>query len=161
MSEPAEHTTPAIASRDELARLRKPVPTHCGWCGQRLRHGGTVGRRRRYCGQSCRQRAYERRLAVQRGGLPEDAVVLSATELAMLQDRLFQLRCAAEDVVTATEDTENAPVRARTSTGGNGSSRAGSRAEIHGEITSGVRSSPFEFADPDHSVDDHLSDAGG
>jgi hypothetical protein len=25
-------------------------------------------------------------------------------ELADLQDRLFQLRCAAEDVVTATED---------------------------------------------------------
>nr|WP_040926411.1 hypothetical protein [Saccharomonospora marina] len=93
-----------MASRDELAGLRKPVPTHCGWCGQRLEHGGTVGRRRRYCGQSCRQRAYERRLAVQRGGLPEDAVVLSAAELAMLQDRLFQLRCAAEDVVTATED---------------------------------------------------------
>jgi hypothetical protein len=41
---------------------------------------------------------------VQRGGLPEDAVVLSAAELADLQDRLFQLRCAAEDVVTAVED---------------------------------------------------------
>jgi hypothetical protein len=57
-----------------------------------------------YCAQSCRQRAYERRAAVQRGGLPEDAVVLSAVELADLQDRLFQLRCAAEDVVTAAED---------------------------------------------------------
>jgi hypothetical protein len=42
---------------------------------------------------------------VQRGGLPEDSVVLSAAELADLQDRLFQLRCAAEDVVTAVEDT--------------------------------------------------------
>lgn len=41
---------------------------------------------------------------MQRGGLPEDAVVLSAAELADLQDRLFQLRCAAEDVVTAAED---------------------------------------------------------
>lgn len=39
-----------------------------------------------------------------RGGLPEDAVVLSAAELADLQDRLFQLRCAAEDVVTAVDD---------------------------------------------------------
>lgn len=57
-----------------------------------------------YCAQSCRQRAYERRSAVQRGGLPEDAVVLSAAELADLQDRLFQLRCAAEDVVTAAQD---------------------------------------------------------
>ena len=41
---------------------------------------------------------------MQRGGLPEDAVVLSAAELADLQDRLFQLRCAAEDVSTAADD---------------------------------------------------------
>lgn len=41
---------------------------------------------------------------MQRGGLPEDAVVLSAAELADLQDRLFQLRCAAEDVMTAIDD---------------------------------------------------------
>ncbi|GAA3010254.1 hypothetical protein GCM10010483_64120 [Actinokineospora diospyrosa] len=63
-----------------------------------------TGRRRRYCAQSCRQRAYERRTAVQRGGLPEDAVVLSTAELTDLQDRLFQLRCAAEDVLTAAQD---------------------------------------------------------
>lgn len=41
---------------------------------------------------------------MQRSGLPEDAVVLSEPELAALQDRLFQLRCAAEDVVTAADD---------------------------------------------------------
>lgn len=63
-----------------------------------------MGRPRRYCAQPCRQRAYERRTAVQRGGLPEDAVVLSGNELSDLQDRLFQLRCAAEDVATAAED---------------------------------------------------------
>lgn len=79
-------------------------PRHCGWCGREVDQGENVGRPRRYCGQSCRQRAYERRAVVQRGGLPDDAVVLSATELADLQDRLFQLRCAAEDVVTAAGD---------------------------------------------------------
>jgi hypothetical protein len=93
---------------DPAAELRRPAPArHCGWCGGRLPDDGKdgkVGRPRRYCTQSCRQRAYERRAAVQRGGLPEDAVVLSSVELADLQDRLFQLRCAAEDVVTATED---------------------------------------------------------
>jgi hypothetical protein len=77
---------------------------HCAWCGRPLPDDGKLGRPRRYCAQPCRQRAYERRTAVQRGGLPEDAVVLSATELADLQDRLFQLRCAAEDVVTALDD---------------------------------------------------------
>src|SRR5262245_45084481 len=89
----------------EAAEFRRSAPArHCGWCGSRLPDGGQVGRPRRYCAQSCRQRAYERRAAVQRGGLPEDAVVLSSVELADLQDRLFQLRCAAEDVVTAAQD---------------------------------------------------------
>lgn len=93
------------ASRDELGMGPGHVRSrHCGWCGARLPDSGTVGRRRQYCGQSCRQRAYERRAAVQRTGLPEDAVVLSATEIAALQDRMFQLRCAAEDIVTAAED---------------------------------------------------------
>nr|WP_028661456.1 hypothetical protein [Saccharomonospora saliphila] len=84
------------------------APGLCGWCGRRLRDGEAVGRRRRYCGQSCRQRAYERRTAVRRGGLPDDAVVFSVGELAAVQDRLFQVRCAAEDVVTAAEEHADA-----------------------------------------------------
>jgi hypothetical protein len=85
---------PVIAPERVKVRVE---PRHCGWCGLRLPEEGKVGRPRRYCSQSCRQRAYERRSAVQRGGL-------SAAELADLQDRLFQLRCAAEDVVTAADD---------------------------------------------------------
>ncbi|EHY87608.1 hypothetical protein ACWGRK_15655 [Saccharomonospora azurea] len=92
-------------SRDEIAAVRRvKAPEHCGWCGRRLDLSSTAGRRRRYCGQSCRQRAYERRTAVQRSGLPEDAVVLSTDEVAVLQDRLFQVRCAAEDVATAARE---------------------------------------------------------
>jgi hypothetical protein len=102
VSDVAEQTA---ATREELVAMRRPAaPKHCGWCGRRLPESGNVGRRRRYCGQSCRQRAYERRAAVQRSGLPEDAVVMSDTEIATLQDRLFQLRCAAEDIVTAADD---------------------------------------------------------
>lgn len=97
-----------LAGRDRLTPPRlttRGEPRHCAWCGRRLPdEGRVVGRPRRYCAQPCRQRAYERRTAVQRGGLPEDAVVLSAAELADLQDRLFQLRCAAEDVATAVDD---------------------------------------------------------
>jgi hypothetical protein len=80
---------------------------HCGWCGARLPELATrtgVGRPRRYCARSCRQRAYEQRGAAARGGLPQDAVVLSGAEFVALQDRLFQLRCAAEDVVSAADD---------------------------------------------------------
>jgi len=103
---PSGITSPAMAVlMDPLGGVRRPgAARHCGWCGARLPAETKIGRPRRYCAQSCRQRAYERRAAVQRGGLPEDAVVLSGVELADLQDRLFQLRCAAEDVVTAADD---------------------------------------------------------
>ena len=78
------------------------TPARCQWCGRELGTGnGGVGRPRLYCAQSCRQRAYEHRTALQRGGLPADAVVLSAAERDDLADRLFQVRCAAEDVATA------------------------------------------------------------
>lgn len=36
--------------------------------------------------------------------LPEDAVVLTADEAAELSDRVFQVRCAAEDVATAVDE---------------------------------------------------------
>jgi hypothetical protein len=36
--------------------------------------------------------------------VPEDAVVLTAGEAAELSDRVYQVRCAAEDVATAVEE---------------------------------------------------------
>ena len=66
-----------------------------------------MGRRRRYCAQACRQRAYENRNALERGALPPDAVVLTVQERDDLADRLYQVRCAAEDVATAL--AESAP----------------------------------------------------
>ena len=36
--------------------------------------------------------------------LPSDAIVLSADEAAQLSDRVYQVRCAAEDVVTAVDE---------------------------------------------------------
>jgi hypothetical protein len=63
-----------------------------------------LGRRRQYCRQSCRQRAYEQRSLIKGTSLPDDAVVLSAEEAAQLADRVYQVRCAAEDVATAVEE---------------------------------------------------------
>jgi hypothetical protein len=63
-----------------------------------------MGRRRQYCRQSCRQRAYEQRALVKGTAVPADAVVLSAEEAAELSDRVYQVRCAAEDVATAVEE---------------------------------------------------------
>lgn len=81
--------------------------THCSWCGKQIPPASRLGRPKQYCTQSCRQRAYEQRAAVQRGELPEDSVVLTQSELADLRDRLFQLRCAAEDIATAITDGAN------------------------------------------------------
>lgn len=36
--------------------------------------------------------------------LPPDAVVLTADEAAQLADRVYQVRCAAEDVATAVDE---------------------------------------------------------
>lgn len=80
---------------------REQSPTRCLWCARELPSAGSLGRRRRYCAQACRQRAYENRNALERGGLPVDAVVLSADERDDLADRLYQVRCAAEDIGTA------------------------------------------------------------
>ncbi len=75
-------------------------PRRCGWCRRVLPEQGSVGRSRLYCGQACRQRAYEQRSATTKAGLSGDVVLVSRAELDGLQDRLYQLRCALEDVET-------------------------------------------------------------
>src|ERR1700709_1733327 len=72
----------------------------CGWCRRVLPQAGSVGRPRLYCGQACRQRAYEQRSATAKADLPGDVVLVTRAELDGLQDRLYQLRCALEDVQT-------------------------------------------------------------
>jgi hypothetical protein len=63
-----------------------------------------MGRRRQYCRQSCRQRAYEQRAMVKGTSLAPDSVVLTADEASQLSDRVYQVRCAAEDMATAIEE---------------------------------------------------------
>jgi hypothetical protein len=63
-----------------------------------------MGRRRQYCRQSCRQRAYEQRAMVKGTSVAPDSVVLTADEAAQLSDRVYQVRCAAEDMATAIEE---------------------------------------------------------
>jgi hypothetical protein len=72
----------------------------CGWCRNVLPAQESVGRPRLYCGQACRQRAYEQRSATAKAGLSDDVVLVTRAELDGLQDRLYQLRCAIEDVQT-------------------------------------------------------------
>jgi hypothetical protein len=85
---------------------RRVRPQPCRWCGRDVADSA-LGRRRQYCRQSCRQRAYEQRASINGAkgvSLPPDAVVLSADEAADLSDRVYQVRCAAEDVATALDE---------------------------------------------------------
>lgn len=63
-----------------------------------------LGRRRKYCKRSCRQRAYEQRALTEGTSIPADAVILTQTEVNDFGDRLFALRCAAEDLATAVDE---------------------------------------------------------
>jgi len=99
------HTGHATASRTAsraAARKRRTdgEERRCGWCRTVLPAQESVGRPRLYCGQACRQRAYEQRSATAKAGLSADVVLVTRTELDGLQDRLYQLRCAIEDVQT-------------------------------------------------------------
>lgn len=82
---------------------RRLRPQSCRWCGREVADA-ELGRRRQYCRQSCRQRAYEQRTQIKGTSLAPDAVVLTAEEAAELSDRVYQVRCAAEDVATAVEE---------------------------------------------------------
>lgn len=62
------------------------------------------GRRRKYCGPTCKQRAYEQRHNVVGTAIPADAVIMTADRAASLRDGLFELRCAAEDIATASSE---------------------------------------------------------
>jgi hypothetical protein len=83
--------------------VRRLRPQPCRWCGREVADVG-LGRRRQYCRQSCRQRAYEQRAMVKGTSLAPDSVVLTAEEASELSDRVYQVRCAAEDVATAIEE---------------------------------------------------------
>lgn len=97
----APQDAPAVAPERPVAvKDHGAEPRRCGWCRRVLPQAGSVGRPRLYCGQACRQRAYEQRAATAKAGLPGDVVLVSRAELDGLQDRLYQLRCALEDVQT-------------------------------------------------------------
>ena len=94
------------AGLESAGVTRRARPQPCRWCGRDVTDVG-LGRRRQYCRQSCRQRAYEQRASLTRAdasALPADSVVLSPEEAADLSDRVYQVRCAAEDVATALDE---------------------------------------------------------
>lgn len=72
----------------------------CQWCGAEFTVERRPGRPRLYCRRSHRQRHYEAMTLAERHGLgPRDALV-DARTLGRLNDRLYVLEAACEDVRT-------------------------------------------------------------
>ena len=95
-----ERLTGAATAGTGADAAAAPGGRRCAWCRSVLQVTESVGRPRLYCGQACRQRAYEQRSATAKAGLSADVVLVTRAELDGLQDRLYQLRCAIEDVQT-------------------------------------------------------------
>lgn len=82
---------------------RGETPT-CAWCGKEIPVNTGRGRKRKYCGASCKQRAYEQRTMLAGTTVDADALILSRSRVEEIRDRLYALRCAAEDVRTASAE---------------------------------------------------------
>lgn len=103
------HQTEQVSSSASGQATRtRGRPYACAWCGRAM-VDSDLGRRRKYCKRSCRQRAYEQRALTEGTSIPADAVILSAAEASAFADRMFELRCAVEDLATAvSEDADRA-----------------------------------------------------
>lgn len=70
----------------------------CRWCGRQVAQQPGRGRPRLYCRQACRQRAYEARRRQIEGALRADEIPVAQSAFRALQDELYQLTAALEDV---------------------------------------------------------------
>jgi hypothetical protein len=70
----------------------------CRWCQAPLPAQEGPGRPRAYCRQSCRQRDYEARQRAVERGLDEGEIIVTRARLDELNDRLWVLSCAINDV---------------------------------------------------------------
>lgn len=93
---------------DKLRSLTKKKQPVCAWCGKEIPVNRGRGRKRKYCGPSCKQRAYEQRTMLAGTAVEDDAVILNRNKVAEIRDRLYALRCAAEDIRTASAEGASA-----------------------------------------------------
>lgn len=79
-------------------------PDRCGWCGAPVGDQPKVGRKRRYCHPACRQQAYLARKLAAAHQLGDDEVIVRRDDLVELQDAVYALASALEDVAGDVED---------------------------------------------------------
>jgi hypothetical protein len=81
-----------------VTALASTLEGRCGWCGRPVVPTPGRGRPRRYCRASCRQRAYELRRRQSAGTLGAEEIPIPVSQWRSLQDRLYELTAALEDV---------------------------------------------------------------
>ncbi|MHB8505911.1 MAG: hypothetical protein ACYDEN_09365, partial [Acidimicrobiales bacterium] len=70
----------------------------CAWCGRPFRASDGPGRPRRYCRRSCRQRDFEARRRAAEHGLADHELIVTREVLSRLDDLVYVLACAVDDV---------------------------------------------------------------
>lgn len=70
----------------------------CRWCGRPVEVAEGPGRPRLFCRASCRQADYIARQRRTEAGLSETELIVTRAALDELQDRLYVLEAAVEDV---------------------------------------------------------------
>ena len=78
-----------------IVTVMKIIP--CRWCGRGM-PANPRGRPRQYCRQSHRQRAFEARRRAERMGLDRGETLVATGPLQDLNDRLYVLETALQDV---------------------------------------------------------------
>lgn len=82
----------------ELAPDQGTGPRRCRWCQRPFDGRDGPGRPREYCRRSCRQRDYEARQRAAERGLDETEIIVARARIDALNDRLWVLACAVQDV---------------------------------------------------------------
>ena len=80
----------------------------CRWCGRLLPERRRTGRPRRYCRAGCRQQAHLARKFAAAHGLGDDDVIVDRQQLEDLQDAIYCLQAAIDDVDGDLEGTPTA-----------------------------------------------------
>lgn len=80
--------------------MTKEPTQRCRWCGEAFAIHPGSGRPRKYCKRSHRQRHYEAKRLADSRGLGPDELLIEASKIDDLRDRIFAFEAACEDAET-------------------------------------------------------------
>lgn len=86
-----------------MVTVTKSSGRRCKWCGVQFDPPKGPGRIPEFCRRSHRQRHYEARVMAERRGLATGEALVDRMSLQRLNDRLYVLEAACEDVIADLE----------------------------------------------------------